>query len=497
MLNAGTPIRFFFSGDEEAAKGRCRDADVMLYQLKNIQQAGGDIQTLQRRLADGTTIKVHTKVNGIDTAEIFVPIVEEKHRYKETRSTYIAPVILCYKELPNSGNGYWIDIPADLFVVMKDFETFEYIYQPIDRDIKGVEISQTHDLIYAVNGETNEAKYLYGTATTSFELGYKSVKITELYSIYCPFYNPETGEQVITTKFISDTQKYVEPPEAEIQFCPQVGSGTVYRTRISNYWVDVFGTKENEKDYTEDGSSVMYFDGIFPFGFTEECPFGVDGLWVQDIAHLYVNGGIIGMLNGCCLNPLVKFEKSNFKSKQDAYIYKLDNVEYNFEATGSAIDACGDYVTSSNAVNMVETGVIVTYAKNNITGKEYRNIIDIYSTTGVTNLKSYASSNTSDISIFDWDGEPVFLLAYKPIASTGNVYEVSGVFNKLSYLMVYKNQIIQSPLRYETIESTGYPHILTDVKGNQVKDSDGNVYYASGLMRLVEVEEITREYIQD
>lgn len=75
------PTRYIFDGDVAKARTIVGDGNRLLFQLKNIQQAGApDIKHIENKYSDGVIVMADTSIYGIDLVKIFVPIESKSYR---------------------------------------------------------------------------------------------------------------------------------------------------------------------------------------------------------------------------------------------------------------------------------------------------------------------------------------------------------------------------------------------------------------------------------
>ena len=99
-INYHRPVRTVLVGDKNKAAQHAGDAKRALFQLRNLEGAGSDLNTLRKLCADGSRIKVHTKVFGMDVVEIESFSGGEWELIEETVLSEIVPIV----ELRNSMN---------------------------------------------------------------------------------------------------------------------------------------------------------------------------------------------------------------------------------------------------------------------------------------------------------------------------------------------------------------------------------------------------------
>jgi len=404
-------------------------------------------------LADGTRIFIKADEWN---PKIFIekPFKEiekrKKRKQREVISTYPAPVLCCYSFLPSVGNQHENAVP-ELFLVMPYFKRITHVVKPRKIDEASEELYQTYAKYYDV-WEMWKGKCQLNIDDTMVPFNEelprnerRKITIKELVNISDI---TEASSDLYGNSSGTSNYEYIPDFNAEIR-------QTLYTATLESR-IYAFGLAESSS-WRNDGHSWEHLVGSY---------------WIQDYATALSVGKHTTMGIRIITNPEIS---NKFQSKQSAYMYSVeyrhkDNFQESPIVAGSGID-----MDSRNKVPEFVEYYLKTQAPN------YSKEIKLWDINTVQGTGETYALYSPDVKIYDFHGEPVFLLCWMPYFY-GTVSPAYPNSNMIRYMMIYKNEVYESEW-YPKIGSMDYPHIVY-TGGNKT-------YYCSGFMRLVEVEEKT------
>lgn len=455
------PTKFRFTGDIDKAKTIMGDGNRLLFRLKNIQQAGApDVKHLENKYSNGVVVTADTTDFGIDIVNIYWP---QFGRSEEKVVRYIAPVFACYSFYNGDDSGKWdYETKPELFVVMKDFKTIQFIYEPSALDSPSVEFTAERYDSYTrkYGGVYTPDQYEYGTP--SKQMGSK-ITIRELYEVDDWFSD-------------SDCYSYVQGSDVKYTYYPE-----------DLYYPDSC-TKTTD---TAISKSLLAFGSVVTSGVLNQH-------MVSQI-YRYIAGGEFSFAWSMTESGMFPFiESFGFGDN----VFKLND-----KNLFSSQDECYWYSyrteTHGNGENTFD-GTTLTDTRRVISDDRLRvKLKDFTVDTSVFLCDRYSSDNsvTPEYSyivipwagIYNWNGIPVLLFCYRTHCLDKFHQAIPGKNSeKVGYIMSYNGKVFKSPIEYDALSSIMSPHELYDINGKTI-DYKGVHYYASNLLRLVEVTETYKE----
>ena len=484
------PTRTILKGDKEKAATHAGDAKRALFQLRSLEAAGSNIHTLRKQCADGSKIKVHSKVAGMDVVEIESFGGEKREEKVVSRVKYIAPALCCYSWLAAPGNYYRNSVP-EAFAIFKDVNTLTYVYKPTAVDVQSVAAADTYIDTY---GEWSY-KVTYGSANKILVQQLspgreRRVKITELYAHYD---YEESNDNYNLDSTVSNVLVTTDGTGVDSS-CPQYDTWSLVFTYSRSDILTMYETTLATSSIARNGTAGLSITSHSEP--TESCPYGMTVVWEYDYQTFSSFGSTLYDYKCAVVNKNLptNSDEKHFPDGRNGYAVIYSDESYSSAVSGPGTTTNGIQAEYDNNMPRTDTHTLYVFSRNAKTGKEYVVTEELFKAPPcILRYEEYDITTTLDL--FYYNGEVVCLLLFMPKYNDGYTNPSDEYYNKYYYVMIYRGIVYRSSRGFDSAGNYDKPHVIYDSNGKTIILNDKQ-YYASGYARMVEVEETIVEITQ-